>query len=429
MESSGSQRKDLIIFSNGPGEVKTWVLPLVEEVQKREDLASGFRIIMVIQPCPFGSGAEGDVATEFDGVEAVIMPSEYLKILFTGIGKKQYRFSREGLIFSLGGDLMHPVLFRKRIRGTHALYDYTQNPGWGKYYDRIFVRNDYVKNKMVDKGISPENLTVTGDLVYSSLKYTRTRAQARKEISVKEDEKVVIFLAGSRDFEVRYMMPVFLKVIDDLTRRIKGIKPFFLKSPYISYDFIEKAVSGGDRIKLVETASGRLIRSEDSNGSYIEYGEGKKVCILEKGLDYWGRGVDFAVTIPGTNTIQLAYRKIPSLVVAPLNKPELYPVEGPFGLLKWVPVLGKMILKKVVFRYLSSFRYAALPNIYANEEIFPELFKVLQTDEITEKIVEILKNGKDRQIADKLELFNKRFKPDYDPAGLIVREAFAQWKA
>jgi lipid A disaccharide synthetase len=81
-----------------------------------------------------------------------------------------------------------------------------------------------------------------------------------------------------------------------------------------------------------------------------------------------------------------------------------------------------MILKKAVFRYLSRFPYAALPNMYANEEIFPELFKVIQTDEIKEKIVEIFEKGIDRQIVDKLECF----KPVSDPVDIIVREAFTQ---
>ena len=420
MKNAESHERDLIIFSNGPGEVTTWVLPVVEAVRERNDLKSKFRIILIIQPCPFGSGSEGTVAAEFEGVETVILPNEYLKILFTGIGKSKYRFSREGLIFSLGGDLMHPVLFRKRIKGSHALYAYTKNPGWGKYYEKIFVRHVDVKNKMLDHGISSGKLSVVGDLVYSSLKYSRTKEEVRKEVSVEKDEKMIIFLAGSRGFEVWYMMPIFLKVISDLTRRVKGIRPFFLKSPYMSYDFIEKAVKNGGKIKVVESIPGELKRSDDGFFPYIEYGEGKKVFILEKSLEHLGHGVDFAVTIPGTNTIQLAYRKIPSLVVAPLNKPELYPVEGVFGLLKWVPVFGKMILKKAVPLYLRKFPYAALINMYANEEIVPELFKDIRTDEITEKIVEIFENGTDKKIVEKLG----RFKPDSDPVDLIIRETF-----
>ena len=425
MKNAKSHTKDLIIFSNGPGEITTWVLPVVEAVRQRDDLSSKFRIILIIQPCPFGSGSEGAVAAGFEGVDTVIMPNEYLKILFTGFGKRKHRFSREGLIFSLGGDLMHPVLFRKRIRGDHALYAYTKNPGWGKHYEKIFVRNDYVKNKMLDHGISSGKLRVTGDLVYSSLKYSRTKEEVRKEVSVEKDEKMIIFLAGSRGFEVWYMMPIFLKVISDLTRQIKGIRPFFLKSPYISYDYIEKAVRNGGRIKVVESLPGELKRSGDGFFPYIEFGEGKKVFILEKSLEYWGHGVDFAVTIPGTNTIQLAYRKIPSLVVAPLNKPELYPVEGVFGLLKWVPVFGKMILKKAALVYLKKFPYAALINMYADEEIFPELFKVIRTDEITDKIVEIFETGTDKKIVEKLG----RFKPDSDPVDLIIRETFKKGPA
>ena len=79
-----------------------------------------------------------------------------------------------------------------------------------------------------------------------------------------------------------------------------------------------------------------------------------------------------------------------------------------------------LILKKAVFRYLKKFPYASLPNMYANEEIFPELFKVIRTDEITEKIVEIFENGTDKKIAGKLD----RFKPGSDPADLIIKEVF-----
>ena len=414
------KKKDLIIFSNGPGEVSTWVQPVVEAVQKRGELSSMYRILLIVHPCPFGSGTEGSVARGFEGIEEFIGPGEYLKILFTGLGRRKFRFSREGVIFSLGGDLMHPVLFRRRIKGRHTLYAYTKNQGWSKYYEKIFVRSDYVKNKMLKQGVSHQKLKVSGDLVYSSLKFLRPGLDVRKELDIKDGEKMVVFLPGSRDFEVWYMLPMFLKVISDIADRISGVKPFLLKSPYISYDFIVKVLANGGNIKVAESIPGELKRQGNNFLPYIEFSGGKRVSVLEKGLKYWGEGIDFAVTVPGTNTIQLAYREIPSLVVAPLNKPELYPVEGPLGLLKWIPLIGNMILKKAVFKYLTKFPYASLPNMYENEEIFPELFKVIQTDEITDKIIEIFTNKEHEKIKKKLS----RFKPDDSPADLIIQEAF-----
>jgi len=47
-----------------------------------------------------------------------------------------------------------------------------------------------------------------------------------------------------------------------------------------------------------------------------------------------------------------------------------------------------MILKKAVFKYLTKFPYASLPNMYENEEIFPELFKVIQTDSSADLIIQ-----------------------------------------
>ncbi|MCK5569684.1 MAG: hypothetical protein KAJ15_08195, partial [Spirochaetes bacterium] len=251
-------------------------------------------------------------------------------------------------------------------------------------------------------------------------KFLRPGLDVRKELDIKDGEKMVVFLPGSRAFEVWYMLPMFLKVISDIADRISGVKPFLLKSPYISYDFIEKALANGGNIKVAESIPGELKRQGNNFLPYIEFSGGKRVSVLEKGLKYWGEGIDFAVTVPGTNTIQLAYREIPSLVVAPLNKPELYPVEGPLGLLKWIPLIGNMILKKAVFKYLTKFPYASLPNMYENEEIFPELFKVIQTDEITDKIIEIFTNKEHEKIKKKLS----RFKPDDSPADLIIQEAF-----
>ncbi|MFW6137738.1 MAG: hypothetical protein ACOC7U_01060, partial [Spirochaetota bacterium] len=131
-----------------------------------------------------------------------------------------------------------------------------------------------------------------------------------------------------------------------------------------------------------------------------------------------GGGIDFAVSLPGTNTIQLAYRKIPSLVVAALNKPEVIPVEGPAGVLKWVPVLGKWVLKKAASSYIKSFRFAALPNIYLNREAFPELFGVIKTSDITQRLYSIFTRGDDLSIRSKLECFSY----DHSPAELMVRE-------
>lgn len=412
--------EDLVIFSNGPGEVSTWVLPIVEAVIKREELQSRYRIILIIHPCQFASGREGFVGRSMEGIERVIGPREYIKMLITGPGKRKHSFKKRGVIFSLGGDLMYPVFFKKRIRGEHLLYAYTNNTGWEKYYNRIFVRNDYVKNKFLRRGVPEDKIFISGDLVYSSLKYRKGRSEVRDELSIYDGEKMVIFMPGSRDFEVRYMVPVFLKVIDDLTDRLEGIRAFFLKSPYVSYEMLEEALAMGGRIREAESITGTLSKEKNEAFYRIKFGKEKRVVILEGGLEMWGMGVDFAVTLPGTNTIELAYRGIPALVIAPLNKPELIPVEGLLGVLKWFPWAGRGILRKAGYRYFSTFSYASLPNLYMNSEVVPELSGVIKTSDITEKVYDIIHNERDREIRKKLQCFNFT----QDPAKLIVNEVW-----
>ncbi len=408
-----AEKEDLIIFSNGPGEVSTWVRPMVEAVRKRADITGRYRITLIMHPCQFGSGTEHLVAVDFDGVDGTVTPGRYVKMLILGAGG--YGFGRKGVIFSLGGDLLHPVLFRMRVRGTYTLYAYTHNTGHEKHYERLFVRNSRVRDKYLKRGVRPERVIVAGDLVHSSLSYLLDRNAVRNEAGVADDEKMVVFMPGSRDFEVAYMLPVFLKVMDGLTEALPKVRVFVLKSPYVSYELIEHALEMGGRIREAESLPG-VLKQNDDWGREIEYARGKKVKILEQGLEYWGEGLDFAVTLPGTNTIQLAYRKIPELVVAALNKPEVIPVEGVFGLLKWVPVIGRPVLKRAVLRYARKFPFAALPNIYEGEEVVPELFGVFQTVDITRRLVAILERDEEKDISKRLS----RFTPLGDPARLIV---------
>jgi len=401
---------DLIIFSNGPGEISTWVEPVIDELRKNEEIFRRYRTILIIHPCQFGSGTEHIVARGIEGVEHVIRPAEYMRLLFTGIGKKRYRFRRNGIILSLGGDLMHPVLFRMRIRGKHRLYAYTNNPGWERQYEKIFVRSDWVRNKSKKRARFGDKLIVTGDLVFSSLKSGGNRLGIRDTLGLAPHERMLAFLPGSRAFEVAHILPLFLKVIEDIAEQLQEYRPFILKSPYMPYEYIEKALAGWRNVEGITGLSGKLVEGKTKNSRAIQIQSGREVCILEGGFEQWAKGIDFAVTVPGTNTVQLAYRRVPALVVAPLNKPELIPIEGATGLLKWIP-FGTRILRKAAMKYIERFCFSALPNMYANREILPELFGIITTEDVTKKLHQILANGEYLRIRKELSFFTFHTNP------------------
>jgi lipid-A-disaccharide synthase len=227
---------------------------------------------------------------------------------------------------------------------------------------------------------------------------------------------MIAFLPGSRGYMAKYMVPLFLKVVDDLRGRIQGLRPFFLKSPFISYDDIREGLELGGRIREAETLPGIL---KERNGNFlIQFSDEQEIGILEGQLERWGAGLDLAVSLPGTNTIQLAYRGIPSLVVAPANKPEVVPVEGAFGMLKWIPVVGKHLMRSIAKFYMRRFPYTALPNLYMQQEIIPELFGILQTADITDRIEKLLTGDEIEEIRRNLRVF----RVDSNPVEVIVEE-------
>jgi len=409
--------KDLVIFSNSPGEVSTWVAPVVERLVKHP-AAAQYRTLLVIHPCQFASGNEPFVAKSFPGIDIIVPPKQYMRSLIPGAWKRRYGVKKEGVILSLGGSLKHPVVFKKRVHASYPLYAYTNNPdlpGREKRYERIFVRNEYIQDKYLKRGVPEEKLLIVGDLVRSTIVSKKDRTDSRRELGIAEQEKMVVFLPGSRDFEVLFMLPVFLRVIDDLLDRFGDFRAFVLKSPFVPYDWIEQALARGGKIKEGDTLGGTLHREDGS--AVIRLSEKKKIRILEGGLEQWGDGIDMAVTLPGSNTIQLAYRKIPMLTVMPLNRPDIIPFVGVLAALKWIPLVGRPILKKAALAYTRRFKFAALPNIYQNREIVPELFGVIKTEDITNLLAKIIENDEMAEIAKRLDVFDSA----EDPADKIVR--------
>ena len=124
--SKEKKTKDLILFSNSPGEVSTWVAPIVRRFT-RHPSTEFFRTFLVIHPCQFASGNEPFVAETFQGVDAVVTPRQYLRCMLGGSWRKRYGLREKGVILSLGGSLKHPVAFKKRACVGYPLYAYANN--------------------------------------------------------------------------------------------------------------------------------------------------------------------------------------------------------------------------------------------------------------------------------------------------------------
>ncbi|MGB7273927.1 MAG: hypothetical protein WBC69_11565, partial [Geitlerinemataceae cyanobacterium] len=57
---------DILILTNGPGELATWVRPVVRTLrQQLGENRSQLRISVVLSPCPNASGKEAEIARSY----------------------------------------------------------------------------------------------------------------------------------------------------------------------------------------------------------------------------------------------------------------------------------------------------------------------------------------------------------------------------
>ena len=106
------------------------------------------------------------------------------------------------------------------------------------------------------------------------------------------------------------------------------------------------------------------------------------------------RTADLAVTIPGTNTLELGIAGVPSVVLLPLNKPEVIPLEGPGHWLSLLPVVGPALKRRAVL-LAAPHLPVSLPNNLSGEKLMVELKGVLTLDGVLHETLALLEDKTD----------------------------------
>jgi lipid-A-disaccharide synthase len=107
--------------------------------------------------------------------------------------------------------------------------------------------------------------------------------------------------------------------------------------------------------------------------------------------------MDVAVTLPGTNTMELAALGVPMVVIVPMNEPEKIPLEGLPGLAGGVPFVGPWMKRKAIQRQAARIVFTALPNRRAGSCVVPEVRGCLTGPDIAGPVCELLGSSSERQ--------------------------------
>ncbi|MGE5553956.1 MAG: hypothetical protein ACM3XZ_08575 [Betaproteobacteria bacterium] len=360
---------DLILTANSPGEVAGWVTPTVPALKTA---IPGARVTVFIPPCTFASGCERQVVAALPGVDATYGPAEFLRYALLGIRPPGFAPGRRGAVLFLGGELTNAVLLRKRL-GYPAIA-YTEGfVNWTEAFARFAVPYPAIREKLLSKGVPEEKVVVVGNLMLDAVRPRRQPAAVREELGA-VGQDLILLLPGSRPAEVELMTP-FLVRAADLLRDYRPEAVFVLGlSPFAEARQLAGALQGPLAAEL--GASARFI--PDAGGDEDRVGQivtesGTRILIRRGGRFDLMAAADLALTIPGTNTAELGYLRVPMVVALPLNHPERIPLEGLAGLIGNLPKLGKTLKRRILPRLATRMPYAAWPNRLAQAYVVPEL--------------------------------------------------------
>lgn len=341
---------EYILTTNGPGELCTWVGPVMTALRKR---APASRIVIALVPCQFASGNEAEVAREM-GADEVSDVSDHLRLLATGRIPPAFQ-GNGGLVIKLGGEVYHAVRVAARL--GYPVYSYAFEPEWNSKLARLFVDSPKTRERTLSRGADPARIEVVGNLVADAFDPSNARPR----------DPVLLLVPGSRGFEVVHLLGAFLAAARRVVEAAGDIQVTWLRSPLLTPRQVDQAVAGGKSRALGGVGARRV-------GERLVTEDGLEVLIAEGASRYPEMArATLAIAVPGTNTLELALAGVPALVVLPTQRPELIPIPGPAQFIGLIPLVGPVIKRAGVRALLPRYPLVALPNILAGREIVPEL--------------------------------------------------------
>lgn len=172
-------------------------------------------------------------------------------------------------------------LAKKLKKAGIPVYYYISPTIWAWRYSRIKIIRKYVDHMFIifpfEQDIYKKEkipFTYTGHPLIPSINIRNDREKFRKELNIGKNEKVIALLPGSRESEIRSLLPEMLETIKKLRSRTK-FRVLLLRSDSINNELLEEifqrsgivveAVSQSDRYDLFNAADAAFASCGTSN--------------------------------------------------------------------------------------------------------------------------------------------------------------------
>ena len=405
--SAPQQPLDILILSNGPGELVTWVRPVVQALRQRlgEDREQ-LRISLVLSPCPNASGEEGTIARCYSEIDRTQTFEHFWPFLLWGKTQEGWDWRDRGIVIFLGGDQFFPVVIGKRLGYNTVTYS-EWDARWPGLIDRFALRREETKLKVPAK--YHHKCTVVGDLMVEASVTT---------LLPKNDTEIIGLLAGSKAAKLTQGVPFMLIIAEELHRQRPQTRCFIPMAPTLSLAELVR-YSLPDENPMVEklgSPSVELCQPPDAP-PYLKTSGGTEIELHQPFPAYDRLAqCDICVTTIGANTAELGALAVPMLILLPTQQLDAMRAwNGIPGILANLPGVGSSFAKAINWYMLRNIGFTAWPNIWANEEIVPELIGKLEPEAIAQKIIDYLEHP------EQLAAIRKRLKEVRGESGAAQR--------
>jgi len=393
-----AQAADIIILSNGPGEVATWVRPVVRALrQQLGNDRSLVRISVILSPCPHATGKEAEMAKSYPEVDRVQGAKDFWQFLLQGVRAQHWDWREQGVVLFLGGDQIFPVVIARRLGYRTVVYAEWE-ARWQGWINRFGVMKPAIIAKAPQK--YRHKFTEVGDLMadvrLQGADLLDNQASAEQTANLQPATELVGLLPGSKPAKLTQGMPLALGIAQYIHQARPQTRFVMPVAPTLDLPTLARFANPQHNrvIPLLGGISGQLvIPDSDTDGQpFLKTSGGVRVELVTHFPAYKIISqCQLCLTTVGANTAELGSLAVPMIVLLPTQQLDaMRSWDGIPGLLANLPGLGSAFAKLINWLVLRQKRLFAWPNIWAGREIVPELVGRLEPLDVAQRVIDYL---------------------------------------
>ena len=387
---TASKLLDILILSNGPGELATWVRPLVQalrtEMQPAQAIGTDpkeLRISLVLSPCPNASGQELAIARRYE-IDRIQAAEHFLPFLLWGKTAENWDWSRQGLVIFLGGDQLFSVVIGRRLGYKTLVYGEWETR-WHRWVDGFAVmRPDQIQQAPARYATK---FTVVGDLM-ADIQAAPTNQP--------NSQPLIGLLPGSKPAKLAQGVPLALAIAAQV-QQARPLARFVIPvAPTLDLPNLARFADPLQNPVLLQFGAVAAVLKQEAEQVYLQTQEGLRIDLWTEVPAYGLLAeCDLCLTTIGANTAELGALAVPMIVLMPTQQLDAMRAwDGLPGLLANLPGLGSLLAKLInswfLYQNRHRKRFFAWPNIWANRAIVPELLGELQPAEVAAIVIDWL---------------------------------------